>query len=58
MNIHRCQATTADTTMSIAAAGCTPRPTTTAAASISEHATMNPDARSGVQLGLLDRPAA
>ena len=35
--------------MSIAAAGCTPRPTTIAAASISELATMNPDARSGVQ---------
>ena len=58
LNIHRCQATRADRTISIAAAGCTPRPTTTAAASTSEHAAMNPDPRSGVQLGLPDRPAA
>ena len=44
--------------MSIAAAGSTPRPTTTAAASTSEHATMSPDPRSGVQPGLLEPPAA
>ena len=56
--IHRCHATTAERRMSIAATGSTPRPTTTVAASSSEHATMRPDPTSGVQPGLLDRPAA
>ena len=42
MRIDRCQATAADRTMSIAAAGWMPRPTTTAAASASEPATMTP----------------
>ena len=46
------------TTMSIAATGPTPRPTTTVAASTNEHAAMRPVPRSGVQAGLLDPPAA
>ena len=45
-----------DRTMSIPATGSTPRPTTTVAASASEHATMRLVLRSGVQLGTARPP--